>query len=79
VELGFSVGCEKIDVEYVMDAPLRGEFQSIVDRGHHLNDGKGAVSFGRKFGGWLIRTKVAPFKPHEVSFLISGRISSLNP
>ncbi len=56
MDVGFSVGCEKIDMEYVMNAPLRGKFQLIVDRGHHLDDLEGAVSFGRKLGGWLIST-----------------------
>ncbi len=61
MKVSFSVWCEKIDVEYIMNAPLRGKFQSIVDRGHHLNDWKGAVSLGRKLGGWLIGAKVVSF------------------
>ncbi len=54
MEFGFSVWREKINVKYIMNAPLRGEFQSIIDRGHHLNDGKRAVPFGRKLGGQLV-------------------------
>ncbi len=54
MEIGFSVWREKINMKYVMNAPLRGKFQSIVDRGHHLNNSKGTMSLGRKFSGWLI-------------------------
>jgi len=79
VEIGFSVRCEKIDMEYVMNAPLRGKFQSIVDRGHHLNDGKRAVPLGRKLGSWLVCAEVASFEPHEVSLLVFGRIFALYP
>ena len=40
----FTVWREKIDVEHWMDAPLRGKFQAIVDRGHHLDDLKRSVA-----------------------------------
>ncbi len=79
MEVGFSVWCEKIDVKYVMDTPLCGKFQSIIDRGHHLNNWKGAVSLGHKLGGRLIGTKVMSFQPYIVSFTILGRISVFNP
>ena len=46
---------EKIDVEHWMDTPLRGKFEAIIDRGHHLDDLKRAVAlrpeFGRRLGG----------------------------
>ena len=37
-----------------MNAPLRGKLEAIVDRGHHLDNGKGAMPSGRKLCGWLI-------------------------
>ncbi len=76
---GFSVRREKIDMEDVMNTPLRGKLQSIVDRGHHLDNLKGAMPLGRKLGGWLIRSQVMSLKPHEISFLVLGRISVFDP
>ena len=61
MDVGFSVGCEKIDMKHVVNAPLCGKLQSIVNRGHHLDNLKGAVSLGHKFGSWLIRMQVASF------------------
>src|SRR6266702_5014651 len=71
MNVGFLVGCEKIDVKHVMNAPLCGKFQSIIDRGHHLDDPEGAMSFGHKLSGWLIGTQVASFQPYKVSFGVS--------
>ena len=56
MDVGLSVGCEKIDMKHVVNAPLCGKLQSIIDRGHHLDDLKRAMSLGRKLGGWLIGT-----------------------
>src|SRR6266702_2066666 len=61
VELRFLVWREKIDVEHVVNAPLCGKFQSVIDGQHHLNDGKGAMSFGCKLCCRLIGAQVAPF------------------
>ena len=49
-----SIGCEKIDVEYWMNASLCGKFEAIVDKGHHLDNLKGAMSSGHKLHGWLV-------------------------
>ena len=38
-----TVGCEKIDVKHWMDAPLRGKFEAIIDRGHHLYEDRKSV------------------------------------
>ena len=54
VKCRLMVGCEKIDMEYVMNTPLCGKFSLIVDGGHHLNDGKWTVSLGRKLYHRLI-------------------------
>ncbi len=56
MDVSLMIGCEEIDMKNVMNAPLRGKFQSIVDWGHHLNNGKGAMSLGHKFYRWLIST-----------------------
>ena len=50
------IWCEKINVKDVMNAPLCGEFQSIIDRGHHLDYQKGAVLLGCKLYCRLICT-----------------------
>ncbi len=73
------IWCEKIDVKYVMNAPLRGKFQSVVDRGHHLNDGKGAMLFGHKLYRQLICPEVVSFQPYHVSFLVFGHIFVFDP
>ena len=48
-------------MKHQVDAPLCGKFESIIDSGHHLNNGKGAVSSGRKLCGWLVGVQVASF------------------
>ena len=75
----FAIRCEKVCVKNGVDAPLRGKFETIVDRGHHLNDLKWPMSSGRKLRGWLVGPKVASFKPHLISHLIFGRIFVLDP
>ena len=66
-------------MEYWVNAPLRGKFKVIVDRGHHLYDLKRSVSFGRKFGGWLCNLQVAPFKPYLIPDPEFGRIPVFLP
>jgi hypothetical protein len=61
MHFGFFVRGEKVCVEYRVDAPLHGKFQSIVDSGHHLVDLKRAMPLGRKLGGWLIDMEILPF------------------
>ena len=75
----FSVWREKINVEHWMDAPLRGKFKVIIDRGHHLYNLERSVSLGRKFSGWLCDLQVAPFKPHLVPNPEFRRFPMLHP
>ena len=75
----FTIGREKIDVEYWVDAPLRGKFETVIDCGHHLNDFKWSMSLGRKLGGRLMCAEMTPFQPHEVSCFILGRILVFDP
>ena len=57
----FVIRCEKINVEYWVNAPLRGKFEAIIDRGHHLDNPERTMSPGHKLHGWLVGTQVAPF------------------
>ena len=66
-------------MEHVVNAPLCGKPEAIIDRGHHLNYLEGAVAFGREFRGWLVGAQVASFQPHLITHLISGRIFVLDP
>ena len=50
----FAIGCEKINVEYWVNASLCGKFEAVIDRGHHLNNLERAVSSGHKLCGWLV-------------------------
>ena len=75
----FTVWREKIDVKHWMNAPLRGKFEAIIDRGHHLYDLKGPMSLGRKLGSWLYDFQVAPFKPYLIPDLELGRFPVLYP
>ena len=52
----FAIRCEKIDVEYWVNAPLHGKFEAVIDRGHHLDNLERAMSSGRKLRGWLVGT-----------------------
>ncbi len=73
------IWCEKINEKDVMNTPLCGKFQSIIDRGHHLDNGKRAMPLGCKFYHWLICMYVMSFQPHEVSFLVLGHIFMFDP
>ena len=44
-----------------VDAPLRGKFEAVVDRGHHLDDLERSMPSGCKFRCWLVGPKVASF------------------
>jgi hypothetical protein len=76
---GLAIGGEKIDVKHWMDAPLRGKLEAIIDCGHHLSDLEWAMPPGRKLCGWLVDPKVLAFQPHEVAFLVFGRITVFDP
>jgi hypothetical protein len=41
-------------MKYVVDTPLCGKFQSIIDGRHHLNDLEWSMAFGSEFCRWLI-------------------------
>jgi hypothetical protein len=41
-------------VKHIMDAPLHGKLESIVDGRHHLDDLERSVAFGSEFRGWLV-------------------------
>ena len=45
-------------MKHVMDAPLHEESKTVVNGQHHLYHPKGAMSFERKFCGWLIGAQV---------------------
>jgi hypothetical protein len=48
-------------MEYVVDAPLHGKFQPIVDGRHHLDDFEWSMVFWSEFRCWLICAQVASF------------------
>jgi hypothetical protein len=58
---GLLIPREKIRVEHRVNAPLRGKFKAIVDRGHHLNDLKRSMPLGRKLGSRLMRAQMTSF------------------
>ena len=57
----FTIRSQEVCVKHVMDAPLRGKFEPVVDRGHHLDNGEWAVAPRSEFRRWLVRAEVAPF------------------
>ena len=57
----FPVRREKINMEHWVDAPLRGKFKMVIDRGHHLNDFKWSVASCREFGHRLGGTEIFAF------------------
>jgi hypothetical protein len=57
----FTIRGQEVCMKHIVDAPLCGKFQPIVDRGHHLGDLKGAVVFWGEFRGWLVGSQVASF------------------
>ena len=56
-----------------------GKFEAIVDRRHHLDNGKWAMPSGCKLCGWLIGAQVVSFKPHLISDLELGHIFVFDP
>ena len=57
----FAIGCKEVDMEHWMNAPLRGKFQSIIDRGHHLDNFKRSMASCHKFGHRLGDAKIFAF------------------
>ena len=48
-------------MKHWMDAPLRGKFQVVIDRGHHLDNLKRSMVSRREFGHRLSGMEVLAF------------------
>jgi hypothetical protein len=75
----FSIRSQQVCVKHIMDAPLCGKLEAIIDQGHHLDNPEWSMAFWSQFCHQLIGLQMAPFKPHLIAHQVFGCISMFDP